>query len=686
MTDRFANIKLHDELIDWSRPDLSADYLSRVFIGSCRHWKLPDFEGMEPHEIEKEILLSAGRDYWHRTSPYGKPYYQHFLTLMKLLFPKTDITNTIADAVMFFCLALGDVKILNLIGCQNAGKSAGAIRIAFTAMFIDPTNTAAYVANPFDNAADSTVWGDALELWDELCEAWPHPDEKKRVGDTKAPSLFPDGRGFANKRIVFVPDIPKAGSIELRNVKHVGKYKGTKSRGKETDRGILFVLVDEINEIDNYAFLTTLENISSQDAFFGITSQNFKDEEDMGGQITSPVPKFGGPSEFADLELEKDLYWHSSKSSITLRFDGHRAPNILATTKGQAPIFVTDEESGEVCNLDKPRVLYSYLIKPKDLYRLREDGGDQSPGYYSQARSFPVRSGDQNTVLTRAVVSKSRHLDRHYTMVTTDLRVGFCDPAFGGRDAAVYGWTQAGLATVLDNDNQPVEQHLVEFKDRMKKLTLTKDATYDDYWFGRMRDAGIDVASFTKGGEVSYEDQVALQCREENLIHGISAANFGFDFSMRPGIVSSVNQIIGFEAVAFDYNIGALGDYMLKSVNKLTGDYCYDRVSELAFLAADLFLTKQVRGGEFIDTAMLQLMRTYYQTRSKKKQVEKKDEYKKRWAGRSPDERDTLMGLAGMLFMRGFRHDSLKSGASAGGAFSKIMARNIGKSKVIKMT
>ena len=49
-----------------------------------------------------------------------------------------------------------------------------------------------------------------------------------------------------------------------------------------------------------------LNTLVSQDQFFAITSQNFKDEEDMGGRLTQPVGLFGGPSSFDDLDIEAD--------------------------------------------------------------------------------------------------------------------------------------------------------------------------------------------------------------------------------------------------------------------------------------------------------------------------------------------------------------------------------------------
>ncbi len=657
LDDPFKDVSLHDSWIDWSDPSVTADTVTTTLIGYVDHWDLPEFEGIEPIYIERQILFDAKRPNWSKTSKYGKPYYQHMLTLIKLMFPETDITPSLADATMFFCMGIGGAgkKMENLIGSQNSGKSAGAIRIGFACMFIDPEYTAIYVANPFDNAADSTVWGDCEELWDQLVTYWPN---NTGVGYGEASSLFPWGRKYANKMLEFVPNIPKAGIIALRNTKHVGKFKGSKMRGKDVDRGIILVIIDEVNEIENMSFLTTLVNISSQDGFFCITSQNFKDESDMGGRMAEPQGTFGGPSTYDELDVDVDLYWHSGASSITLRFDGHRSPNIL---------------SG--------RTIYPKLFKEVDRQRIKNDYGEHSPDYFSQVRSFPVRGTETNSVLSRAKISASRHLDPFFSIMKLKGRVAFCDPAFGGRDKAVFGWAEYGDATVTDGEGSQVMQELLVFKDHMHDLSLVKGATYNEYWFDRMKSAGISIADIVEGSDVSYEDQIAIQCRELCKRHNIPIQCFGYDFSMRPDIVSSMNRMLGFAAQAFDYNQAPEGIF-IENLKKNAEDCCKNRCSELAFSAADLFLTKQVRGGSYIETAITQLSRTLYETKNGKYLVEDKKAYKARWQQVSPDRRDVLMGIVGMLHRQGFKQRIVSAGGKSKSAFAEINARKLGKIKV----
>lgn len=220
------------------------------------------------------------------------------------------------------------------------------------------------------------------------------------------------------------------------------------------------------------------------------------------------------------------------------------------------------------------------------------------------------------------------------------------------------------------------------FPDFFQTLKLVKGALYNDYWFDRMKAVGIDTSEFVVSSEVSYEDQIAIQCHELNRKNGIPASNFGYDFSMRPDIVSSINKILGYATNAFDYNQSPEGVF-LQNIKQKSEDCCKNRCTELAFLAADFFLTKQVRGGSYIETAITQLSRTLYVTVNKKYVAEGKKEYKARWQQVSPDHRDVLMGIAGMASRKGFRQSNISPGKNKS-AWSVLNARQVGKSKIGK--
>jgi hypothetical protein len=656
--DPFKDIPLGHTLIDWSDPTLTRDSITKQLIGSdpWLYWDDPEYAGVEQLEIERHILFDGGRPNWAGKSKHGKPFYQHMLTLTKLMFPDRDITPSVHDTFAFFCANIGGNgrKALHLIGSQNAGKSFGSCLLAFVTMFIDPTYTAVFVANPFDKSSESQAWGMIKELWFDLREAHPNTTGQ---GLSDACALFPWAKIYADRYIELIPGLPRAGAIRLQSVKHEGKFRGIKAFGNDVDRGVILLVIDEINLVDNHAFISMIDNLASQDAFQAISSQNFKDSEDLGGRVTEPSGMFGGPRTFDDLDIEAHHYWHSSKSSVTLRFDGHLAPNILAG-----------------------RIIYPKLFKKENMDRLKESGGDQSPAYYSQCRSFPVRGTETNSVLSRAKISASRHLDPYFSLTNIHSAVSFVDPAFGGRDSAVWGCCYFGNGTVTDPDGEQRDQALVVFKDHFHRLKLVKDAFYNDYWLDRMKAAGIDVSTIVESADVSYEDQIAIQTKELNRSHGIPDANTGFDFSMRPDIVSSMAKFIGFAAHAFDYNQKPEGVF-LQSIKQNSEECCKNRNTELAMLAADFFLTKQVRGGGFIETAITQLSRTLLESVNKKFVAEGKKEYKARWNNASPDHRDVLLGLAGMAVRKGFRANTVGPGKIKS-AWAEINARNLGKSKI----
>lgn len=668
--DHFADIPLGHTLVDWSDKLLDADAITKILLGSdpWLYWDLLEYEGMDPWDIEAKILLEAGRPNWGSKSKHGKPLYQHLLTLAKLMFPETDVTPAVHDTFAFFCLALGGAnkKGLNLIGSQNAGKSFGSCLLAFVCMFIDPSYTMGFVANAFKTGAECLAWGTVKELWLAVCTA--HPNQTG-MGLSDASSLFPWGQLYADKSIVLIPGLPKGGFIRLEGVDNEGKFRGIKSFGKDVTRGVILMVVDEINKMKNHSFIDMLDNLSSQDAFIYISSQNFQDPDDLGGRITEPTGLFGGPKNFDDLDLETSIWWYSRKSSVTIRFDGHKSPNILLG-----------------------RTVYPKLFKEENLQLQLANGGEQSPSYYCQVRSFPIRGIENNSVLSRAKISASRHLDPYFSLTKLELGASFCDPAFGGRDDAVWGCGHAGKGMVTDSEGNQSPQDLVVFKDFFHRLKLVKGALYpgdprseetENYWKDRMQAAGIDTSSFFDGQELSYEDQIAIQCKELNKSHGIPDANFGYDFSMRPDIVSSMNKIVGFASHAFDYNQKPEGCF-LQSIKQNSEDCCKNRCTELAMLAADFFLTKQIRGGSYIETAIIQLSRTLLETVNKKFVAEGKKEYKARWSNDSPDHRDVLMGIAGMLIRKGFRRDNLGAGKNNKSAWHLLNERGVGKAKVAK--
>jgi hypothetical protein len=632
--------------INLKDPRMDSRSIGRLLMGPCGYWRdLPP--RMTPLKAEIAILRGAGWKNWSGKSDHGKPYYQHLLTLVKLMMPKTDIHPALADAANLFCQVLGNgLKGMHMIGSQNSSKSATSVRLAFAVMAIFPEESAVYFANPFDSASDSTIWGEVEECYEEIIK--------------NCPGLFPKSVKYALRRIDLVPGVPKAGTMEIRNVKHVGKLKGSKTKKTGEVQGPIVVVIDECNEIYNQAFIRVFANLVSQEGFIVQTSQNFKDPTDMGGRMTEPSNKFGGPGSFKDLSEEDDHIWYSYGSTMTIRFSGKNSPNILAG-----------------------RTIYDYLFTKDNHEFLIENYGDRSPEYFSQCLSFPTESEESASVLSRSRINLSRHDDKFYHIKSRSTRVAFCDPSFGGGDLAAYAFADICRIVYQDAHSISHECDAIVFTRGIEKLTVSRDATVTPDILRRISEVGADPSRFKEGGPFPPEYQIALQCAEKNRLNGVERSNFGYDFSMRPDMVTAMGMLAGHNCVAFDYNTKPVG-YMLKSLMQGTEDACRMRSDELAFLVSDIFANQRIRTEGLIPAAILQTSRTRYEIRNGKRMIEKKKEFKSRWSNESPDDRDCLFGIVGMCYMRGFRVVSLEEQArsdSSGRSLVRLATVNHSKFK-----
>src|SRR5688572_25519718 len=109
--DPLAAVVLNHDRINWKDETLTADSIIDELMGSNAYWLdiCPDLDTRKDQRltalnIERDILFEAKRPNWGGISKYGKPYYQHMLQLIHVMFPDTDITPSLADATMLFMM------------------------------------------------------------------------------------------------------------------------------------------------------------------------------------------------------------------------------------------------------------------------------------------------------------------------------------------------------------------------------------------------------------------------------------------------------------------------------------------------------------------------------------------------------------------------------------------------------
>ena len=585
---------------------------------------------MTPLECELHILRELGRDRWGDTlSPEGRPAYLHGLTALKILFPKTDISPPLADVTQLVMSGFSyGRKFTNLIGSMDAGKSSSGARLAYLFMCIDAKHTFTIVANPLIDSADSTIYGDLTELYDELCEA--HPIQQ----NTHAPSIFPHANVEERGRISFLDQgRGKGGWMRLRSLKKGGVLVGSKGRGKDKRMGIGVLIIDEVNRVERLDSFKDLPNVTRQPYFCGITTQNPTGTDDFGGDITEPRKWGSWGVTNHDAVTEDMILWPSSRSGITYRLDALDSVNVRLG-----------------------KVVYTYLVTPEKVEATKRDYGEHSPEYLSQVRAMFPSSSSIETVISKAKLAGSRYDDEWYSFTEIQGKGMFCDPAHSvDGDDAVLQTFQWGQGVVKNIDGTQHEMSLLEFTDPVTYLRLIDGPkwTEDSEFWTRAIELGLDPSKFSYGAPITYEEQIAIQMAYMARLRGVPARNIGYDFSMRPEMVVAVNQIIGTETEAFNYNIKPLG-YHLVSTPENTADVCHDRIAELHKITADALLARQIRGGKYIKKAAQQLAATRIDTQKAKYAVEKKADFKLRHGNRSPNEKDVVLGSLGIARKRGW--------------------------------
>jgi hypothetical protein len=637
------------------------------------YWSNDEFEGMNPLLIEIKILQQQRRGNYGFDTLYGLPAYIHALRAMKMMFPKTHITPVLADIVQLSFLGYThNRKYLHLLGSMDAGKSSSTARLLYLFMLIDTLNTFAIVATPLVESANMTIFGDVTELYSQLCEAHPLDDDSIE----QSTKLFPNANISSERRLNFVKQAKnlKGGWIAHRSLKKEGVGVGSKGKGSDTRFGHGLFIFDEINKAESFNFERDLANVSGQGWFQMHSTQNPWDEMDIGGRLVTPKTWLGwGASSFNDVRNDKPIIWPTVKGGIAYRING----------------------------MDSVNMRLGFIVYPWQFHKGKhdkvvEDYGKESPEYWSQVLGiFPGGDIDMR-LLSQSKLAASRYDDEiGYTMKKIQGRVMFCDPAHTGTgDKAVVGTSEYGPAIVTNTDGSTEEKMLFVKRKPMvhvkfiNNLFWTGDPTPDHTTELDFLEVGGDINDITIGAQITYEQQIAIYMAKRAREEGIPYNNIGFDYSMRPEMLEAVRMVMGMGPVAFDYNTKAIG-YHLQSTNESTEERFSrpgGRTDELLYLTADLFRSKQMRGGQFMTLATIQMCQTRVDKTKAWKPAEKKVDFKKRNENKSPDERDTLSGEVGMAYLRGFRAEgnSTPDNISSRSIFRLAQERKISKRKTVK--
>jgi hypothetical protein len=649
------------EMCQAAATNVSRQLLQTEPDGSIWYWKEPEFTGMHPLQIELQILREIGRSQYAYASKYGRLAYMHGLAALKLLFKKTDITPSLADCVY---LAMGgysyDRKWVHFLGSMDSGKSSSMMRIAFLFAAIDMVNSFCVVGNPLMLSAKMTIMGDAFSLHHQLAEGWPLPEGKQK--DDGGSALFPNAHFGARGEVRFDKNLRgKGGWIDLRSFKKKGLAVGTKGDG-DVDEGHGLFCLDEINKVDSFDFFEDLENVSGQPWFLGLTSQNPRSEEDVGGHFCAPKLWGGwGWNSYEAVRRENPPIWPTELGGIAYRLNGLESVNMVLG-----------------------KVIYRYLFDKRKLDGVVERYGKDSPAYKAQVLALFSGSNAEVTMLSQGVLAASRHDMDDFAIIRKKGQVLFCDPAeTGDGDLAVITVLEWGDCAITLADSTvenkemliaPVPQEEVKFDDSLK---------WDKENIQKIKEMGGHVGEITVDAPITYPQQIAMRMCEICLERDIPFTNVGYDSSMEPDIVQAVTIVLGSGPTAYRYNLDPIG-YPLISSKDNTEDKAKNIAEEVVLLGADVIAGKCFRGGQNVPVAVTQLRQRRIDYKKAHHPPEKKKLFKLHSGGISPDHGDSFCGAVSMAYRRGFRTRAVDGGPRSKSLFKLSKSRKKGKAKTAK--
>jgi hypothetical protein len=255
---------------------------------------------------------------------------------------------------------------------------------------------------------------------------------------------------------------------------------------------------------------------------------------------------------------------------------------------------------------------------------------------------------DSKTILTMAGIRSGLALDDPEWTGDAIIKLGAHDPGFGG-DPAVLQELRMGTALV---NKRPVPVIYAAGPPVTVPIRVKRG----------------DTIETVNRQLVEYSKTWAEQ-------RGISARNFAFDGSMRAGIVQEFMRRWSVECVALDFGGPATDRPMSANSQKTWKEEATNFVTELWMAMQLLVDAGQARGFQNIDAAVRQFCNRQWRWAGKKKQVETKDEYKRRNSNHSPNEADCMVIGLELARRRGFNMQGMRPiGGGARQALAEMAA------------
>lgn len=540
-------------------------------------------------------MIRAGGIITVKRQTYGLGLFDHFMAARKLVWPER-YRHRWTDLIWREIL---NNQITILMGSASSQKTSHASEFILLDYWASPHNTCALISTTDRDKLEMAVFAEIKMLWER--------------GKDRYPWLA--GHMIGHKQAITTDDIKEDGIRDMRKgivgracfVGHqwvgLGSFAGIK---QERFR----FLADELQFMAP-TFLGCLPNMLSNTGRGGlkvIGSGNTRhDPDDQLGIAAEPVEGWASVG-----DVSKTTCWNT-------KFYRSRCVNLIGT---DSPNFDAPEEAPEP---------YYRLIGREFERLIRHNYGHDSPEYETQVMGRMKLGLAHARVITRQLCRDHHAHDKADWKGTERTRVYYVDPAYGGGDRCVSGWSEFG-------ESDTGEQILRINPPRVIRINLSDPR--------------------------SPEDQIADSVKADMELYSITPQNAGYDSFGKGTIGYAFSRKMGdrcpvpVDAGAKPSRRPVRADLFVK--DEARGEKRLKRCDEEFFNAiSEMWLSFRhaVEGDQIRelpeDVMMEGCWRQYETVAGNKKQVEPKDEMKER-TGKSPDLFDWVVGILEMARRAGF--------------------------------
>ena len=556
-----------------------------------------DWGSADPLQIEFQFIRGGGFVTIGRQK-FGLGLFEHFKAAQTLCWPDDD-HHRWSDLILS---SIFENRISVIMGSRDSSKTRTVSKWALLDYWSQPNDTLILMTSTDTRGLEMRVFGDIKNLHERAKERFPWLPGN--VVDSKH-GIFTDDVSTGDE----VRDM-RRGIIGIPCLSSQGEYMGMALKNfagiKQKRRRLVG---DELQFIPR-EYLKVLDSLDKGDFKAAMLGNPIADNGKALDEVSEPKEGWSSLG-----EVTKTRVWPNKYNGVTVNLVGIDSPNFDAATPNR----------------------YDYMVDQSDVDRVsKRPGGKDSIEWWSQIMGVRKSGAVSNKVLTVSEIREYGGFDGVVWLADDAVKVYSIDAGFGG-DPCVRTWLKFG--------REVGGQDVIEFGDQR-------------------------VIPILMSSKLTAEEQISHYARAECLTLGIPFANVFFDAGMYATLAVWMSRLLSSEVNAV--NFGGTATQRPVSNDTFVFDdkmqqrrlkTCYEAyskfVTELWFSVRLAAQCRQLK--KFPREAAEEFGRRQWEYVSNDRyELEKKDDYKLRYGGESPNNADSLaIGVEGAR-QRGFQIKAMK--------------------------